>query len=114
MYTIVASWFLIFLSSEGIMEVFKVLTRRDAEKALESELKLLTDDIPNHFVEEKKLFAKQMSSYQSLFKRFIETTEDIDWQKIKLLPDEDVCPSLLPYSRPRRLSISNLIRLWVF
>ena len=72
------------------MEGFKELTRQDAENALAHELELLTADIPDHMETEKKRFARQMQSFQHLFKRFIETTKDIDWDKIKLLPDEDV------------------------
>ncbi len=76
------------------MEVFKELTRRDAEVALASELGVLTSGIPDNLAEKKKKFATQMSSFQSLFKRFIETTADIEWDKIKLLPDDEVWNNL--------------------
>ena len=72
------------------MEGFKELTRQDAEKALSHELGLLTSGIPDSMENEKRGFAKQMQSFQHLFKRFIETSKDIDWEKIKLLPDDDV------------------------
>ncbi|VDM32625.1 unnamed protein product [Hydatigera taeniaeformis] len=70
------------------MENFKELTLQDAEKALSHELELLTSDIPDTLESEKKRFAQQMQSFQNLFKRFIETAKDCDWEKIDLLPDD--------------------------
>lgn len=72
------------------MENFKELTLQDAEKALSHELGVLTSGIPDVLESEKKRFAQQMQSFQSLFKRFIETTKDCVWEKIELLPDDDV------------------------
>lgn len=72
----------------SFMENFKELTRQDAEKALSHELELLTSGIPDSLEREKKRFDQQMQSFQNLFKRFIETTKDCEWEKIDLLPDD--------------------------
>lgn len=72
------------------MEGFKELTRQDAVEALANELESLSCGIPDDIEKEKKRFVQQMQAFQGLFKRFIETTEDVDWEKISLLPDSDV------------------------
>ncbi|VDD83013.1 unnamed protein product [Mesocestoides corti] len=88
------------------MEVFKELTRRDAVKALSHELEFLTSGIPDSLTTEKESFASQMNAFQNLFKRFIETTEDIDWEKIKLLPDE----VLKPYNKLPKVTDPAIIK----
>ncbi|BHF58254.1 UTP--glucose-1-phosphate uridylyltransferase [Sparganum proliferum] len=47
-----------------------------------------------------------MKSFQALFKRFIEASEDIDWDKIKLLPDDEI----KAYSQLPEIRNPDLIR----
>lgn len=72
------------------MDGFKELTRQDAVKGLTHELEFLSAGIPENMVKEKQRFGQQMQAFLGLFKRYIETTKDIDWEKISLLPDNDV------------------------
>uniref|UniRef100_A0A0X3NYS5 UTP--glucose-1-phosphate uridylyltransferase n=1 Tax=Schistocephalus solidus TaxID=70667 RepID=A0A0X3NYS5_SCHSO len=58
------------------------------------------------YVNKKKKFRVQMESFQALFKRFIEASEDIDWNKIKLLPDDEI----QAYSQLPVITNQNVIR----
>ncbi|VDN98389.1 unnamed protein product [Rodentolepis nana] len=74
----------------GTMNGFKELTRQDAVKALANELDFLSSGIPENMKMEKERFCQQMQAFLCLFKRYIETTKDIEWEKISLLPDNDL------------------------
>jgi len=70
--------------------MFKLRTRKDALKALQGELNVLTETIPPGAVHEKAKFQMQMTSFLTLFKRYVEASEEIDWSKIKVLPDSEL------------------------
>ncbi|VDN09129.1 unnamed protein product [Dibothriocephalus latus] len=94
--------------------MFKELIRQHAEKALAHELDVLTETIPKEQGERKEKFRVQMKSFQALFKRFIEASEDIDWHKIKLLPDDEIqAYSQLPDITDRNLTREQLNKLVV-
>lgn len=80
--------------------MFKLRTRKDALKALQGELNVLTETIPPGAVHEKAKFQMQMTSFLTLFKRYVEASEEIDWSKIKVLPDSEVI-ILLNFMNPK-------------
>ncbi|KAL5008622.1 hypothetical protein ScPMuIL_014203 [Solemya velum] len=67
---------------------FKELTRRDAQAAMNKELLKLLNTAPAGLQERTK---KEFDAFENLFARFLrETGPSVEWDKIKLLPDDAV------------------------
>lgn len=69
--------------------MFKELTLKDAQNALEGELKKLSSTISNS--KDRVDFETQMEGFKYLFERYLlGASEEFDWNKMEPLPAESV------------------------